>query len=252
LQDFTLDNVCCSVKFTSKAYPNSPNAKFKEHFKDLAHSIECYSKSDVRNSTIVTFNGTGVKRANDVGVLFWLTNNKDSDQDVISKVANIVIDKSYVFSAIHVVDNSRAAFIYDSITFVKNNYVSHDVNFHYSFSAANYVDTQLKRYGQILPVEYLTADILPFRLINKTDQSTIFCVVIRDNFSKENLERLMNFVSDVSQEFTKEFNLLFPDYNELEHKDVVESVRSTIHAEEKNLRINVSSFNSDFRGLANE
>ena len=65
-------------------------------------------------------------------------------------------------------------------------------------SAANYTDTNLKRYGKALPVEYLTSGILPFRLISEKDKSVIFCVVIREKFSKENLERLMNFVSDVS------------------------------------------------------
>ncbi|AIF97448.1 GapS4a family protein [Alteromonas australica] len=248
LQDFTLDNVCCSVKFTSKAYPNHPNTKFREHFKDLAHCIECYSKSEVRNSTIIDYNGRGVKRTNDVGVLFWLTNDNDSYQDVVSKVANIVIDKNLTFSAIYLVDNSRAAFIYDSISFLKNSFKEHEINFHYSFTAANYTDTNLKRYGKALPVEYLTSDILPFRLISEKDKSVIFCVVIREKFSKENLERLMNFVSDVSQEFTKKFKLLFPDYNALEHEDTVETVKGLVQAKEKDLSIEVSSYNSDFRG----
>lgn len=58
----------------------------------------------------------------------------------------------------------------------------------------------------------------------------------------------MNFVSDVSQEFTKNFKLLFPDYNALEHEDIVETVRGIVQAEEKDLSIEVNSYNSDFRG----
>jgi len=49
LEDFTLDNVLVSVKYTSKPYDSPPNSIFKVHFKDLAQTIACFSKSSLRD-----------------------------------------------------------------------------------------------------------------------------------------------------------------------------------------------------------
>jgi hypothetical protein len=251
LQDFTLDNVVCSVKYTTKAYPKNANSKFKEHLKDLAQTVECYMRSDVRSSAIDDCNLSGVRRANDVGVLFWLTNYKESDQDVVSKVANIVVDKELSFSEIYIVDNSRAAFLFEAITCVNSSFPDDNVYFHYSFSSANYVDNQLTRYGKVLPVEYLASDLIPFRLINKQNNKTTFCIVSREGFSTEVINRLLNLASDVSQEFTNDFVFLFPDYDELNHANIISSAKRTLSSEKRNLNIIVNSFNADFRGLAN-
>ena len=47
LQDFTLENIIMSVKYTNSAYPANPSTKFKEHLKDLAETVECFMKSDL-------------------------------------------------------------------------------------------------------------------------------------------------------------------------------------------------------------
>jgi hypothetical protein len=49
LQYYTLDNIVLSVKYTSNPYPVNPSSKFKDHLKDLAHTIECFMSSDLRS-----------------------------------------------------------------------------------------------------------------------------------------------------------------------------------------------------------
>ncbi|WP_283710303.1 GapS4a family protein [Pseudoalteromonas prydzensis] len=254
LEDFTLENVVVSVKYTSKPYPSAPSSIFKEHLKDLAQTIECFMKSNLRAENNEDFEMTGIRKANDTGVLFWLSNHKDSDQDVISKIANINLDKSLNFSTIHVVDNSRASFIYSSIKFIQDSFKEYDYFFHYAFSSANYTDPNIQKFGNVLPVEYLSSNLLPFRLIDKSTGKISFCVVCRDEFSEEAIKRLIHLASDVSQDFTGEFFFLFPDYDPLLHEKILQQaqrVTNKTHSMEQRT-ITVKSYKEDFRGLINE
>ncbi len=254
LEDYTLENVVVSVKYTSKPYPSAPSSTFKEHLKDLAQTIECFMKSNLRAKNNEDFEMSGIRKANDTGVLFWLSNHKDSDQDVISKIANINLDKSLNFSTIHVVDNSRASFIYSSIKFIQDNFNNYEYFFHYAFSAANYTDPEIQKFGKVLPVEYLSSNLLPFRLIDKSTKKISFCVASRDEFSEEAIKRLVHLASDVSQDFTGEFFFLFPDYDPIEHEKILQQalrVTNTANSMEQKT-IKVKSYKEDFRGLINE
>ncbi|AGH81283.1 hypothetical protein PCNPT3_06725 [Psychromonas sp. CNPT3] len=252
LQDFTLENVILSVKYTNSAYPANPTSKFKEHFRDLAETVECFMKSDLRTQNNEDYEMSGINGANDTGVLFWLSNHKDSEQDIVSKVANINLDKTLNFSTIHVVDNSRAAFIYNSISYIRNNFNEYDYYFHYAFSSSNYKDPDIDKYGSILPVEYLTSNIIPFRLIDKSNQKVSFCLASRDEFSEETINRLLYLVSDVSLDFTGDFVFLFPDYDVIKHEHILKRAKRLKNDKRKSLNITVKSYNNDFRNLINE
>lgn len=253
LKGFTLDNIVCSVKYTSKPYPRSNvSTVFRNHFKDLAQTLECFTHSELRANCIDSYNMKGVKRANDIGVLFWFSSDRKSDQDVISKVKSINIDKDLNFSVVHVVDNSRASFIYDSISFVKKIFSDKSIYFHYAFTSANYKDPNAQKYGKILPVEYLTSDILPFRLFDNETRKTTFCISCRDGFSEENLNRLINFSSDVSQDFTNDVVIIFPDYDIAKHEDILKSSKRVNVDKLGDKKISVYSYSPDFRNIINE
>lgn len=252
LQDFTLENVIISVKYTKNAYPASPSTKFKEHLKDLADTIGCFMKSNLRAENNEDYEMSGINGANDTGVLFWLSNHKESDQDIVSKVCNINLDKKLKFSTIHLVDNSRAAFLYNSINYIRNNFSEYDYYFHYAFSSSNYKDPDIERYGSILPVEYLTSDVIPFRLIDKSNKKVSFCIASRESFSEDTINRLLYLASDVSQEFTGEFIFLFPEYDVLEHEPILKRAKRLEGDRRKSLNISVKSYSNDFRNLINE
>lgn len=252
MQDYTLDNIVLSVKYTSKPYPANPSSLFKEHFKDLAQTMECYMKSDLRAQNNEDYEMSGINGANDTGVLFWLTNDKQSEQDVVSKVCNINLDKTLSFSTIQIVDNSRAAFIYDSISYVKQNFVDSDYYFHYAFSSSNYKDPDIEKYGKVLPVEYLTSDLIPFRLVDKLSKKVSFCLASREGFLEETINRLLYLASDVSQDFTGDFIFLFPDYDVLEHESIVKRAKRLQKNSNSSLNVRVLSYGNDFRNLINE
>ncbi|MAD88134.1 MAG: hypothetical protein CMK64_00395 [Pseudoalteromonas sp.] len=252
LQDYTLENIVLSVKYTKDPYPANPSSKFKEHLKDLAQTVECFMKSDLRSSNNEDYEMSGINKASDVGVLFWLSNHKESDQDVISKIANINLDKSLNFSTVHVVDNSRAAFIYDSVNYIRNNYRNYECYFHYAFSSSNFKDPEIDKYGSIMPVEYLTSNLLPFRIIDKHTKKVSFCLSSREEFSEEAINRLLYLASDVSQDFTGDFIFLFPEYDSLKHDPILKRAKRLKKDTKSSLNVVVKSYSSDFRNLINE
>lgn len=252
LQDHTLDNVVMSVKFSGNAYPSNPTSTFKAHLKDLAQTIECYMKSDFRVDNNEEYSMSGIKQANDTGVLFWLTNNKNSDQDVVSKVSTIQLDKSLSFSSIYLVDNARAAFIYNTVTFVKNRFSNYDFFYHYTSSSSNYKGADNEKYGKVLPVEYLVSNILPFRLINKDTQKHTLCLASREVFDSDSINRLLYLASDISQDFIAEFVFLFPEYNQLQDEKILRQAKRLVNDKTNSLNIKVFAYNDDFRGLVNE
>jgi hypothetical protein len=252
LQDYTLDNIVLSVKYTSNPYPVNPSSKFKDHLKDLAHTTECFMSSDLRSQNNEDYEMSGINGSNDSGVLFWFTNDKDSDQDVVSKISAINLDKTLNFSTIYVVDNSRATYIYNSIKYVQDNFEDYDYFFHYAFSSSNYKDPDIEKYGKVFPVEYLTSGIIPFRLIHKSSKKVSFCLASREEFSEEAINRLLYLASDVSQDFTGEFIFLFPDYDKLKHEAIVNRAKRIQRDNSHALNITVKSYINDFRNLINE
>ncbi|MBB1475063.1 hypothetical protein [Shewanella sp. SG41-3] len=247
----TLDNIVISVKYSASEYPKYPSTKFKEHITDLSQTLECFIRSNLRTDSIAEFNDQrSIKKADDLGVLFWINNCKKSQQNIVKEVANIEIPKELKFSKIYLVDNSRVSFIHKTITYLKNKYENHEVNFHYNQSDANFSDPDIIKYGTIMPVEYLTADIIPFRLIN--DQETIFGISINDNFSEENLNSILAYASDISQDFTNELIILFPDYDNLEHKNIYEKVAGRFNKKQNRTIVKIHSFQNEFWSLGDE
>jgi len=252
LEDFTISNAIISVKYTSKPYPNPPNSKFKEHITDLSQTIECFARSELRDQYNQEYEGLGIRKSNDTGVLFWFSGNRNSEQDVVGKVSGVILDKDLDFSSIQVIDNARAAFIYNSILTARRIYNTFDLNFHYAFNSSNYTDPGIEKYGKILPLEYIASPIIPMRLIDKLSNKQKFCISTVENFSEDAMKRLLNFASDISQDFSQEFIFIFTQYDELEDKSIVNKCIRSLGERASIFDVKVHCSNSDFRGLVNE
>lgn len=252
LEDFTVNNLIISVKYTSNPYPSPPNSKFKEHFKDIAETVECFARSDLRNETNREYESFGIRRSSDTGVLFWLSSDKESDQDIVSKVSGVILDKELEFSNIQVIDNARASFIYNSISSVERMFSESDIKFHYAFSSSNYTDQNISKFGSVLPVEYLTSPILPIRIIDKSNDKQKFCISSIESYNESAMKRLLNFASDISQDFSNEFVFFFTNYDELRDGSSVKKCIRTLGEKSGKIKVSVHSSNNDFRGLINE
>ncbi|WP_351010797.1 hypothetical protein [Shewanella sp. S1-58-MNA-CIBAN-0166] len=249
----TLDNIVISVKYSAVEYPKYPSTMFKSHLTDLAQTLECFIRSELRQNSNSDFNELrSIKKADDLGVLFWINNNKTSTQNIAKDVATIEIPKDINFSSIYLVDNYRMAFIHQTLTKLNSKHSDFDINFHYNQSDANFSDSDIKKYGKSMPVEYLTADMIPFRLINRLNNEVIFCISLNDNFNEENLNYILSYASDVSLDFTTSFVILFPDYNELEHGVIGEKVIGKFNKREHKITVTIHSYTNGFWSLGDE
>ena len=112
----TLDNVIISSKFSGEAYKLSDLVKtFKDYYTDLAMAIESFKHSDIRNNTIN--NQHKIDNTYDRGVLFWLNNVQENDEDLFLRLQSIDVPKGYNHDGIYLVDNKRIDFIFAAMSF---------------------------------------------------------------------------------------------------------------------------------------
>ena len=153
-----LTHVVVSVKASMDRYPNSPAAKFKEYFTSLAASAECYRHSEVRASVSKKY--LGVERAGYAGVLCWFSLSPDQQQtSIVAAISNCRVPETSC--NIFVIDNRQASFLYDAITHVENKHRGIKPQFFYFNNGRNYDQFSRLAWGQVLPVEYLNAAMLP-------------------------------------------------------------------------------------------
>ena len=218
LIDGQLNNIIISSKYKTEKYPNSPTNLFKDFFEDLVNTVDCFDSSDQKNQVLEVHNQ--FSSINDVGVLFWLNNQKDSNDDLISVIANARIDVT-MDKTIYIMDNKHVAFILDLISYIKalNKY---NYSFFYPSTGQNINPINRTDNGTILPVEYINSSVIPIRLENKNNPNEVtFLVGSIDGFDQDSFMRLMGLAKDMSKHLTGEVIIGFPDYNDLDHKNMV-------------------------------
>jgi hypothetical protein len=247
LVDLVLKRVHISVKFTDKPYPNSPNSKFKEFYNDLASSIECFKISP--ESREITSSIKNYSRTEEIGVLFWLSNDEESYDDLISKIASATLSTEYNFDSLFVVDNKRIEFIYNCLNYSSSKFKDLDISFFYPNTGKNIIPTIKSDFGKILPVEYINSSIIPLRLEDKTNNKTTLALFTIERFSTEDLERLISLSKELSKSWSSEILILFPDYNELRNLKDVKIAKGYFEEENFTKNITVKSYKEDFKSL---
>lgn len=250
LEDGVLNNIVTSVKYTAKGYPSSPNTLFKSHFFDLAKTLECFKNSEIRRTAIKNF--SGVDSTKDIGVLFWLSNPKEQDRDILTEVANCKGLDAFAYETIYVVDNKRISFIFDSIQGVKAAFTGRSVEFFYPSTGKNNNPLTRNSSGLVLPVEYINSSVLLFKVVDGNNQSKTLVISSIDNFDSSNLRRLIGLAHEISQDWNSSTLILFPDYDQLHHKNEVNDAKSGFANQSFVSSVKVASFNADFRSMANE
>jgi hypothetical protein len=247
LIDGVLKNVCVSVKYTSNKYPSSPSSTFKAYFQDLVYAIECFANSEMKRN--ITSHHTGVESIEDVGVIFWLSNDVGTYDDMISKVAGIQTLTSNKVNSILLVDNKRIEFIYSAIRFAKYKFPNHEIDFFYPSTGKNIIPTTKQSYGKILPVEYINASIIPIRIENMTSGNVHLLLFTIDLFSTMDLKRLIGLSQELCGSWTSSVYITFPDYDELLHKNEVRIVQSSFENKQIVKNLLVDSYKDNFKSI---
>ncbi|WP_428069222.1 GapS4a family protein [Chryseobacterium gambrini] len=250
LVDGVLKKINISVKFTDNKYPSSPNYKFKEHFIDLAESMDCFKFSEHYKEIANTITEP-YQSSENIGVLFWLSNKNKVHDEITNKVSNSILPITYNFDSIYLVDNRKLEFIYSSITYAKNLDTSHFLSFFYQDTGKNINPTIKKNFGEILPVEFINSSVLPIRLENPNDKSTKLVLTCIDNFSVDNLKRLISLAQELTKSWPSNVTIGFPDYNATSNsKDVIVAKSAFESNFTKNIK--VVSFYPNSKSLQDE
>lgn len=244
VEDQLLEIAVISSKYTADEYPNNPKTKFKEHFEDLAFTLECFKNSKLYSET--NFKFSGVTRTEITGILVWLSDKSAGNYEIIPKVSNLQLDSDLIFDKIIVIDNNRIDFLYQTVFKAKEKFSHKNVQFVYHNSGLNNINLNSIRYGDFLPINYIFSDIIPLRIVNNNEvEFHIFC---KDNFSNKNLSLLLSFAKNFDHlSLANKTILSFPDYNELHHKGSIESELSKFPKFILNQNLAIRKYLSDFR-----
>lgn len=251
LIDNTRQDVLISVKCRDK-YPTTDKGvknKFKEFYEDIAMAAECYPSSDLSKRRI---HGTKARKTD--GVIFWIDRN-DSDgteyNSLLDKLDNIRLTETSALDSLTLVDNKRAQFLYEAITFVYQKYGRENVEFFYLDSGLNNSSVEKIYSGKQFPVEYISASILPFSV--NVNGNTTFLLVTEELFDENYLKRLISLAHSFTRELSSKVMIIFPDYHDMHHKEAVRNAYSSFSSDEFIKKIKLEKLNPDFRdGVFNE
>jgi len=237
-----LTNVIISSKFKTAKYPNSPTKLFKDFMDDLVTTLECFDGSQFKNDIVTGFSCSSI---NDVSVLFWLNNQQDSDDDLISIVSSVRIIDTQMNNAIYIMDNKRVAFILEVMKYIKTKTDKFNYSFYYPNTGQHINPQGRKNAGAILPVEYLNSSIIPIKLENKNNPKEI-CLFLAtlDNFEEDDLMRLIGLTKDITTDLVGDVIIAFPDYQELNHKGIVAMAKQKFQVPEFTKTVSVVNFNN--------
>ena len=218
LVDGQLKNVIISSKYSMSKYPNSPTQQFKWYMTDLINTMECFDDSDIKTEILEPFSCSNI---DDVGVLFWLNGDNNSNDDLINNVSSTRFD-ILRNATVYIVDNKRIGFILEVMKYIKTLSSTFRYSFYYPSTGQNVNPQNRANTGSILPVEYLNTSVIPIKLesINNSKETCLFLATI-DNFEKDTFMRLMGLAKDLGTNLVGQVIIGFPDYKELEHKIVV-------------------------------
>lgn len=247
LTDGVFTNLVISVKFSKDEYPSSPGALFKVHFQELAELIECFKKSQQRQS--LQTGRQGIRSVQDIGVLFWINDSDKTYDDLIAKIANTYIPSECSFDKIYVVDNHRMAFIFDSMAYAKREHPNDEIQFFYFDTGKNTNPNIRHHTGTILPVEYVNTSVLPLRVVLNGTESKKLMLFSIDPFGESSLKRLIGMTMNLSGGWANKIELCFPDYKPLDHENIVQKVKMSFEDQNTTKNLSIVSYASDFRNL---
>lgn len=244
LEDGILKHLVISSKFTSGPYPTSPGPLFKDHFTDLATTVECFNRSPLKKS--INSGYTGASGQSLAGILCWFSAASDAEEDVVSYVAGSRNLDSSNYGTIYVIDNYRASFLFDTITYARNRFGAENVRFLYPSTGKNVSPIERVTNGTILPPEYLNSGLIPFFIQEHERKSLLICC--QDPFSLEAVKRIIGFSMEIAMEFPHKVALAFPDYNYVDHEEIADIARLSIANKEFASIVEFESYQADFRG----
>jgi hypothetical protein len=249
LKDGIQQNVIISSKHRD-GYPETARGKktkFKEFLYDIAYASECFPTNEhYRTKT------SGTTKKELTGVIFWIDSSEEQrGNGVTQDISDFRLSEELEYKTVLLVDNPRADFIYDSIKFAHNEYGDEKVEFFYIDTGYNNCGLERSYSGKILPVEYLNADVLPFKIKDK-DNGDVLLLTVNDIFNEDYLKRLIGLSQDLTKNWSPKIVIAFPDFSLYHHEGNVITAKQQFNDIEFISKIEIKCFKPNFRSMQEE
>lgn len=245
LRDSVQHDVLVSVK-CRKDYPTAPStitANFKNFLIDLARAAECYPSSDIYRRKIPKTTKREIS-----GVVFWINRNIGDGKEyecVIDKVTTMRLGEDVNKINITLVDNKRAQFLFDILTYANKKYGEEKINFFYIGTGLNNISLDRVYKGKVMPVEYLSANVIP--LVVENGCESMLLLVTSEPFCESYLRRLIGVAQEITNTLAASVEIIFSDYNKFEHEEIVKKVKFDFEDESFLKKVSVVTYKIDFR-----
>lgn len=245
LRDSLRQDILISVKCRDGYPKKEPTIRgnFKEFYDDLISAAECYPASEPYQRKMMN-----VKRRSHSGIIFWIDRNRNDGKEYVSiteSLINIRLPESNTLDSLALIDNNRAQFLFESLTFVNNKYGKDNVEFFYIDTGLNNSNLDKLYSGPSLPVEYICSDVIPLHILS--GETKILFLIVKDEFNKDYLKRLIGLAQDLTRNWANKIIIAFPDYNEFEHKQFCNEAKLEFDDNKFTKNISIASYKPDFR-----
>lgn len=237
-------DILVSVKHRD-GYPTTPKgktSKFKTYLKDIAEATECYPSHELYGQL-----ATGIKKMDISNVIMWFNSAVDKENEsVINEMQNFRNSDNVNYKTVYLIDNKKANFLFSSIKYVQSR--STNFSFFYPDTGFNMDTTERSHQGDILPVQYINSPVLLFKITEANARTLI--IVAEDGFSIDYFERLLQLARLLTVNWSSKIVIAFPDYNNYQNEDDVETSKLKIKDTDFAEQIFVDKFSYlDFRNL---
>ncbi len=245
LRDSTRQDILISVK-CRQSYPvkeATVREHFREYYTDLVMAAECYPSSKPYQRKI-----PNTKKRSHSGIIFWIDRSRDDEkqyENIVEKVVNIRLQENNFLESVALIDNARAQFLYESLTYVNKQFGEENVEFYYIDTGLNNSNLNRLYSGKSMPVEYICSDIIPLH-VTKNDNKILY-LIVRERFDKDTLKRLIGLAQDITKNWATEVIISFPDYNEFEHRQFCNDAILEFDDNKFTKIISVTTYKPDFR-----
>ena len=222
LHDSRTDVVYVSSKNAKNGYPRGEQGirtAFKGHLSELDEIVSCSKISTEINQAIQTFKGR--KQKKHVGLLVWTHGDRETlDKDIKPALNRIQLDL-VSNCPLYLVDMSRASFIKEAISHFKAIKQGQEYHFYYP-KLGNVIANADERYGDLLPIELLASDLIPFRFL--LGEKPSLCLYAKQNFSEESLKKLCSLAFDFADGWVEDIFIGLESYHPADDKQTKDAV----------------------------
>ena len=250
LERDTAELVVISVKHTDGKYPKDASGSFKVYAEELSSAMECYEHSDECNEFLAEI--PSYRATKTTGVIFWVSEENDKMDSVLSSLQNLRFTTEVEFRAIHLMDNRRIDFLTNALNAAKSKFDGMIYEFYYPSTSLNYGSKRNQRTGPALPVNFFTAPSIPMVFKDPSSASRgrdVFVLILDQEVDGSDLKEAMRAALDYSSGISCEFSFWVNGRSGIDFDAEVKRLSRSADFEEalKGVRVEINDVYSDFR-----